>query len=243
MATLDEARTTADSAADHVADHNTLHALHNLLENGGSSSIAVVGTDTTTNTSSPTLTWPSVSSGDYAFVFVTTQNIVPTGPDAGSGWTELFLYDTSTNEYTGVWYKKCTGSESGTITFNGGATQSVALVVLSGIDGTNPFVSSMSFGDVQYQPLTVPVLEAEPDGYSLYWWLNCYNGSGTPAVTSSNPARSLTTHIALTNGNHHQILVAGRASGTFVSSPEVAENMGGGDTGYTSMGAINLRAA
>lgn len=32
MADLDEARTTGDSAADHVADHNTLHEMHNVFD-------------------------------------------------------------------------------------------------------------------------------------------------------------------------------------------------------------------
>jgi hypothetical protein len=208
----------------------------------GTSNITPVGTDTNSDTIDPTLTWPAgVADGDYAFTFHSMRNQTTTGPDAGSGWTNSFREDTASNEWVEVWYRECDGTETGTITFTNASTlNSVAMCLLRGVDVDNPFTATGSVNDPVRSKFGASI-QASKTGYSLYWFANVYNGTTTPSITSSRPDYPLTT-ILINDGetNDHQVVVAGRDSGTNVSWDE--EPDGWGQTSYLASGIFNLNS-
>lgn len=243
MVTLDEARTTGDSAADHVSDHNTLHAWNNGFDGGGG--ISIEATDSTIGTTNPTLTWPTTESGDYAFVFVVTRNATCTGPDGGTGWTEVLNEDyyIQGDELFQVWYQKCDGTESGTISFTVASSNVVGLVLVRGADGTNPV--RVAHGAFNSRALITPISEVAPTDYLLYWGAAAAI-SGTPTFSASNPARTLTEHLSMIDGsNLVKCVIAGRQSKHVVAFPEVVEGLAwrSNTETYCTAGVLALQEA
>lgn len=233
-------RTIADTAADHVIDHNALHAFYNANAGVGSSDITIHGTDEVNG--SGVVSWPaSMADDDFAIWICLMRNSTSTGPDAGAGWSNLYRDDVSSNEWVEIWYRGCNGTETGTIANNNvSVLQSAALIVLRGVDPITPF--NHSAVDHDTNDLWTPSAAGNPLGYALWVWMNVYNGIGTPALVSQVWTYPLTELINVESAGHdEQIFVLGRDTKQVSIYPEKASGIH--TSGYLSTALLVFNPA
>jgi hypothetical protein len=158
MANLPTNRTTASSAADHVDDHNTVHAFHNLIDAAGD---LIVGTGADTagklakgtalqvlrvNSGATALEWAAPSGTS---VWETVQDLAGT---TLTGWTAL--NGTWAANAGGYLERTDTGASYGALRLNASVFPGAALVVQSevrfptgGAADSRAFLSALGLGD------------------------------------------------------------------------------------------------
>ena len=163
----------------------------------------VASSGTTGNENTISFTWPSVANNDVAVIFwrYRTNLGTVTGP---SGWTLLGTQTTSTDACR-VYWKVCTGSESGSIDLNVAGTagkQQAVLTIYRGVDvsGASPIHQSASLASTDPPAVTTTVADCAiltslssrdgtvdvytpPSGYSALGGANQFGTTGGGAST------------------------------------------------------------
>lgn len=211
---------------------------------------SLVGTDVSSSavgsTSTASVTWPTVASGDLALLFwvlISTAN--PTDP---ADFTVQGSVNTpnGTGELRCV-YKVCTGSESGTITVSDDAgTQdkvTASLAVYRGVSTTSPINAFQTLpGNTLGTSLPCPAATSTAAGVMAVTVLGSRVTTGPTSLTSASPftSRTFAPSPAFTGGGSSAVGLADNltpygASGTVITPPNWTSNFSYTNNAWATM--------
>jgi hypothetical protein len=185
----------------------------------------LIGADTAVGASPFTFDKPlGTQDGDLLIIAAMCTNSIVNvnGPNNDNSWTQLVRYDTSSNEWQGIWYKIASSEASTwTLTHSAGTDSCGALAVFRGAS------TLVSFDWTDAVKLT-PVVMGSPGGLLIALWLDT-----TSSGQFTNPGYlTQATYVQQAGGNTPQILISYGSSPW--AGPVFPVSAGGtAATGYT----------
>lgn len=204
----------------------------------GTSTVSVVGSSTSINTTSHSLTIPGgQASGDIMFVFAVSRNSTIDIP-SGSGWVSILDLDTSTNEWVKVWYKIAAASEPTITVASSAVICSTALIVLTGQHAI-PIYDEGWLQEVSVPPL----METKSDSFTLFYYLNAFDGTALFDMSTGGLSDSYTKELSVEHviDNDAQLMIIHRDS-QFNGAAAPVIPVGGRLHQYQVLGAIILES-
>ena len=169
---------------------------------GTGSGATLVGTDSTSGASPLTLNVPAgIQAGDFCLFVVKTTNSVPNinGPD-NTGWTTLYRFDTSTSEFTAVYYKIAgTEGSTWTLTHSAGSETAAGVAVFRGVNALWHSAYSRS-------TTTAPSAIGHPYGLQVNIWTRTTGSNYSWWLDGA--AVSEDVNVAYGSGNTPQVMIS-----------------------------------
>jgi len=218
--------------------HNSGAEVHHVLTAGALRAIfltettaTLVGSVTAVGASPFSFTKPgSVVDGDLLIMAAMCTNSVVNinGPMNDNSWTQLVRYDTSSNEWQGIWYK-IASTEPGTwtLTHSSGSDSCAAVAVFRGV-GT---LVDFNWLDATK---TTPVIMGSPGGLLITIWIDTTSGG-----QFTNPGYvTQAAYVQHTGGNNTPQILISYGSSPWAGPIFPIAAGGIAATGYTMAAAV-----